>query len=528
MATKRFVGVLTLWAVLVASVAQASVALAAAAEPDAKHTFTFRLQGEPATLDWNRANTPIETYLMVNLMEGLVGMDEALKPVPALAVSWKVTDQGKTYTFKLRPGVKWSDGVPLKAQDFVYSWKRLLAPLTAASYAYLLFDVQGAEDYNRGKLQDFSKVGIHALDDQTIQVKLAHPVAYWIYIPTFWVTYPLREDIVTKYGPRWDTPGRMVTVGPFTLYSHDLESRIVLRKNPNYYGSSGNIEQAVAQIVKDDSTAVTLYEAGKLDFMTDIPSMDLQRLAGNADLKTFPYLKTSYLGFVVNKYPLNNVKLRRAIAMAIDKNQFAGLLHGGQTPASGFIPPQLDTATHHAGLGFNVENAREQLRSSGVDTSHPIQVEVVLANWDKPLMVGQFIQAQLKKNLGITVDIQPFDHKTFRAQLNLATYPSFLNSWSADYPDPDNFASVFLGDSGNNHTLWKNSKYDQLVVEARSAQNPRIREKNYSEAQRILLEQDAVIVPLFYEPNMALIRSRVKGLELNALNYLLLKKVNLD
>ncbi len=248
-----------LFSILLGSFVMLAHPVLAASESDLKHTFTFRINGEPATLDWNRAHTPIETYLMVNLMEGLVGLDENLKAVPALAQSWKVSKDGKTYTFKLRPDIQWSDGVPVKAKDFVFSWKRLLQPLTAASYAYLLFDVEGAEEFNRGKLQDFSKVGIKAIDDLTFEVKLKHPVAYWHYIPSFWVTFPLREDIVAKYGSRWDTPGRMVTVGPFTLESHDIESKIVPKANPKYYGPHGDVELAVGLIVKDDSSAVNLF-----------------------------------------------------------------------------------------------------------------------------------------------------------------------------------------------------------------------------------------------------------------------------
>jgi oligopeptide transport system substrate-binding protein len=500
----------------------------AAPSNDPKTTFTFRLSGEPATMDWNRANTPIETYLMVNLMEGLVGMDDSLKPVPALAQSWKISDDGKTYTFKLRPDLQWSDGVVVKAKDFVYSWKRLLQPITAAPYAYLLFDIEGAEEFNRGTLQDFSKVGVTAIDDLTLQVRLKHPIAYWIYIPTFWVTYPLREDIVAKYGSRWDTPGRMVTVGPFTLESHDLESKIVLRANPKYYGPHGNIERAVGLIVKDDSTAVTLFESGRLDFMTDIPSLDLQRLAGKPELKTFPYIKTGYLAFVVSKFPASNVRLRRAIAMAIDKSRIGVLLHGGQTAATSFVPPKLLGYSKSLGLEYNPTAAKKELEKAGLDATRPVEVDMILANWEKNLSLSQFIQAQLKKALGITVNLQPFDHKTFRAQLELKVYASYLNSWSGDYPDPDNFVSVFLGGAGNNRTTWKNPKYDEWVVSARSEQNPKLREKKYIEAQKILLEQDAVVIPLFYEPNIALIRSRVKGLELNPLNYLLLKKVTLQ
>ncbi len=501
---------------------------AAASGAAGAETFSFRLLGEPETLDWNKAHTPVETYILMNLMEGLVAYDSNLKVEPSLAASWSQSKDGLTYTFKLRPGVKWSDGVGLKARDFAFSWKRLLAPTTAASYAYLLFDIEGAEDFNRGKIKDFAQVGVKALDDLTLQVKLAHPVAYWIHIPTFWVTFPLREDVVEKNGTAsWATPGRIVTLGPYTLAAHDVDSKIVLAANPSYYGTKGNIKQVVGLIVRDDSTALSLYEAGKLDFLTDIATLDLKRLEGKPELKRFPYLKTGYLGFVVDKFPMNSRKVRRAIAMAIDRSKLPEILHGGQQPASSFVPPGMMGYSKNIGLGFDPVKARAELDSSGVDLSKTLNVEILMPNWDKPLMLGQFIQNELKKNLGIKTTLQPFDHKTYRAQIDLHAYPMYEGSWSADYPDPDNFLSLFLGASGNNRTQWKSAAYDELVVRGRQLRDGKAREKIYLESQKLLLEEEVVIFPLYYEPNLALVRSRVKGLELNPLNYLMLKKVNL-
>ena len=489
--------------------------------------FTFRLLGEPETLDWNKAHTPIETYILMNLMEGLVSFDSKLNVVPAIAVRWTTSPDGRTYTFYLRPDAKWSDGVYLKAKDFVYSWKRLLSPLTAASYAYLLFDIEGAEFYNKGKIQDFDAVGVKALDDYTLQVKLSRPVAHWIYIPTFWVTFPLREDIVATHGNTWDSPGKMVTAGPYKLIGHDHDSKIILKPNPYYFGLRGNVEQITALIITDDSTALSLYESGKLDFLTDLSTLDLKKLAGNHELKKYPYLKTGYLGFAVNKFPLSNPAFRRAIAMAIDKSKLGEIMHGGQQAATSFVPPGMMSYSKSLGLPFNPALARAELRKSGIEGTSSIQLEMILPNWAKPMILAQYIQNELKKNLGLEVSLQPYDHKTFRAQVDMHQYPLFEGSWSADYPDPDNFLSLFLGSSGNNRTTWKNEKYDDLVLNGRSVQNKKIREKIYYDVQKILLEENAVIVPLYYEPNMALVRSKVQGLELNPLNYLLLKKVSI-
>jgi oligopeptide transport system substrate-binding protein len=358
-----------------------------AVTPSAK-VFTFRLSGEPETLDWNLAHTMIETYVLMNLMEGLVSFDSSNQIVPALAESWTISKDGKTYTFKLRKDAKWSDGVPLKAQDFVYGWKRLLSPSTAASYAYLLFDIEGAEDFNKGKVLDFSKVGIKALDERTFQAVLARPVAHWIDIPTFWVTFPMREDVVQQHGSAWARPGRMVTAGPFMLTSYDANSRIVMKANPYYSRERGNVDEVVGLIISDDSTAMKLYEAGRLDFLTDISTLDLSRLAGRPDLKTFPYLKIGYMGFALSKYPASNVHLRRALSMAIDKSKVGALLHGGQQPATSFVPPPLMAYSKSIGLPYDPVRAKREFKASGLDPAAPLSLDLLIPNWDKQLILA--------------------------------------------------------------------------------------------------------------------------------------------
>lgn len=490
-------------------------------------TFTFRLLDEPATLDWNKAHTPVETYILMNLMEGLVTYNSKMEIVPALAKNWKISPDGKTYTFSLRDDVKWSDGVKLNAQDFLFSWKRLLTPTTAASYAYFLFDIEGAEDFYKGKTKDFGQVGIKVIDELTLQVKVREPLAHWIHIPSFWVTFPLREDRLKKYGNEWDKPGSMVSLGPYTLVSHDIDSKIVLKANPYYYGKRGNIDQVVGMIVRDASTALTLYETKKLDFVNDIPTIDLIRVQKRSDVKVFPYLKTGYLGFVTTSFPLSNVHVRKAIGLAIDRSKISEILQGQQQMAWSYTPPNILGHSKEIGFPYDPEKAKKEFLAAGLDLSKKIKLEVALANWEKSMTLAQFIQAELKKNLGIELILQPFDHKTFRTQLNLKTFPLFLSSWSADYPDPDNFMTMFMSHSGNNRTNWKNSNYDSAVLEGRRTLNKKTRELLYFKIQKLLQEEHAVMIPLYYEPNITLVNPKFTGVELNALNYLLLKNVNI-
>lgn len=489
-------------------------------------TVTFRIRDEPETLDWNRAHTVVEADILMNLMEGLVTFDSSMNVSYALASGCDVTDGGKVYTFHIKPGIQWSDDRPLKAQDFVYSWRRLLSPITAAPYAYLLFDVQGAEAFNKGTLTSFEQVGIKAIDDLTFQVTLIQPVAHWLYIPAFWATFPVRQDIVEAYGSGWEAPGRMVTVGPYTLLSHDLNSKIVLRANPKYYGAHGNVSLITALILKDDAAALAQYEEGKLDFLTDVATVDLKSFARRPDFKVFPQLKTGYLGFVTEKYPLSNVKFRRAIAMAIDKSKIGQVMGGNQQPATSFVPPPLMASGPRVGLPFDPVKARAELAASGLTISKTMTLNYLLPNWDKSVALGEWLKAELKRNLNIDVVLKSMDNKTYRAQLGMKNYPLFDYTWTADYPDSDNFLSVFLSDSGNSQTAWKNSKFDEAVRLARRTQNRAERESLYLATQKILLEEEAVLVPLYYEPSIALVRPRIRNVEIDPMGYLFLRKVS--
>lgn len=516
----------------VASILMASMAMLglvscgrATAAPEAG-TFTFRLQGEPETLDWNRAHTTAETYLLLNLMEGLLELDSNLKVRPRLAERYTVSPDGKVYTFHLRKGVRWQDGVPLRAADFVFSWKRLLSPLTAASYAYLLFDVAGAKDFYDGKSKDFSKVGIRAVNDATLEVRLRRPVAYWQYIPTFWVTFPLRQDVVEKHGASWPMPGKMVTLGPYSLISREMDSKLVLEANPRYWSKRGNVRRLVAQIVRDDQTALTLFETGHLDFLAELPLLELRRLSNKPELRVFPYLKTSYLGFNTSKYPMSTSRFRRAVAMAIDKKKLVEGLQGRFTPATSFLPLGMDGHDAGDGLPFDLLRARSELRMSGVDSaSGPVTLDLLAYNLDKNKLMAEMIQAQLKRNLGIQVNIELYDTKAFPAQVDLGVYPMFQGMWGADYPDPDNFLGIFTSNSGNNRTGWKNARYDQWIDRARTLRSVSDRRKLYDQAEKLLIEQDAVIVPLFYEPLVALVSRRSRNVTVNPMNYLFVRDV---
>ena len=492
------------------------------ADPHVPRKFSFRLSGEPETLDWNLAHTSVETHLMMNMMDGLVTLDNQLNVRPMLATAWKISKDQKTYTFTLRKNVKWSDGVELKASHFVDGWKRLLTRETGASYSYMLFDIIGAQEFFEGKVSDFSRVAIKASGPYELTVTLKKPVPYWITIPSFWVTFPMRADLIAKYGKSWTKPGNLVTLGPLVLESYEIDHKLEFRTNPYYWDLKTNVERWIGIIIKDENTAVSLYQSGQLDFVNDLPILTLKNAQGNPDLKEFAYLKTVYLGFAINRPEVAAPELRRAIAMAIDKKNFGTILYGHQKAASSFVPPPLFSSGLNLGLPYSIEKAKAELKKL---KSPPGKIDLLIPNFDKNLMVAQYIQGELKKHLGLEVNIQTFDYKTYRKQMESQQQSMFMSSWGADYPDPDNFLSVFLGQSGNNRTTFKDDPYDSWIIQARSLSSQKKREQLYNLAQRRMLQDYAPIIPLYYEPNLVFVRPSVHGLEMDPMNNLDLRQI---
>lgn len=499
-----------------------------------RSTLYLRLSGDPDTLDWNRAHTNIETHVLNNLMEGLVEIDSNQRVSPGIAKRWTVSADRRLYTFYLDKNRKWSDGVGVRAQDFVYSWKRLLSKITGSNYSYLLFDIEGAEKFYRGELADFSKVGIQALDDHTFQVTLKETIHHWLYTPTFWATFPLREDIVTKYGNTWSTPGRMVTVGPYALVSRDKGLQIVLKANPFYGLSPKSPQEIIFRILEDNATALEKYKAGELDFLSGVSVQDLARIpALKKDFKAFPYLKTVYLGFILSQYPVHDPHIRKAVVQAIDSAKLSLALFGQNFEALGFIPTPVSgfrVKRPPQGIRFDPTAAKAELKLGGwgTETGKKLKLDLFYLNTDDQIQLANLIKKELERNLGIEIQLHPFDHSAFRARLQLATFPMFLNVWGADFPTGDNFLSVFLSFSGNNWTTWKSAPYDNFILEARKAKELEKVKTLYEQAQQVLLDQQNVIFPLYYEPHLTLIKPYLKGLELTPLNYLFVKGAHLE
>ena len=476
----------------------------------APRELRINLETEPPSLDWSLATDGISIIAIQQLMRGLTRLSRDLRPEPDLAERWSVSADGRTYTFALRPGVVWSDGEPLRAQQFVDSWLRLLAPETAAEYAYFLFPLKNARAFNAGTITDPGAVGVRARDDATLEVELEAPLVYFPALVNFMVTFPQRRELIERYGERWTEPPNLVTLGPFTLEEWRHEYRLVLRANPRYWAGRPALDRITAYMVEEDSTALVLFEQGLLD-LVKLPPLEIRRYRERPEYLRQPLLRGYYYGFDLRTPPFDDARVRRAFAHAIDRAEFPPLLQGGEQPWPSWIPPGMPHANPQLGLAFDPARARALLREAGVDPATLAPVRIVFNSDQTHKLVAEKVQAMWREHLGVRVELENREWKVFLKELATNPPPVFRLGWGADFPDPDNFMNLFTSYSENNHTGFANPHYDALVLRAASEVDPATRQSLYDEAQRILCEQDVPIVPLFVTASNFAVARRVHG-----------------
>ena len=495
--------------------------------PTDASVFRMSIKTEPPTLDWTLATDSVSIIILTNIMEGLTQYDAELNPQPAIAKKWEYSEDGKTITFFIRDDVVWSDGKPVTAKDFEYSWKRLLAPETAAQYAYFLFDIENASQYNSGEITDPDQVGVQALSPHILQVRLKKPVAYFPSITTFMVTYPAREDIILKYGDAWTEPENIVTNGPYTLEQWEHEYKLVLKANPQHFEGKPAVDAIRIFVVQEPTTALTLYETNELDYI-ELPPVAIPNYKTSSEYRNMPQLRGYYYGFNVQKAPFNDRRVRQAFAHAIDRARIPEFLKGGELPSSSWIPQGMFAYNENIGSKFDPQKARALLAQAGyADGKGFPKVTAAFNTGDVNRLIGEFIQAQWKEHLNVHVDFESQEWKVFLSRLDLDPPQVFRLGWGADFPDPDNFMNLFIGSSGNNRLKWAHPRYDELVALGSTLKNPQDRKAVYDEAQVLLTEQEAPMIPLFVSAQNLLVKPYVQGLENNAMELLYLKRIKL-
>lgn len=495
-------------------------------------TLRINLTTEPPTLDWIKSTDTTSAQVQENIMEGLVQFDyedPELKLLPALATEWSPSEKGRVWTFTLRQGVKWTDGQDFTGQQIVDGWERLLNPKTAAEYAYFLYGVKNARKYNEGKLTDFSQVGVKATADGKFVVELEEPMAYFPNLLTHHSTFPIRKDVIEKAGDRWTEPENIQTLGPFRLKIWEHDKALVLERNESYYGEKPALKNVVGYMITEMSTAQNLFDSGKMDVLTQLPATELRALKKRPEYKEKGVLTIYYYGFNVKKKPLDNPKVRKAISHAIDRSEITQLLAAGFIPLTSWVPPGMFGYEAERGINFDVAKAQKLLDEAGYkDRSQFPKLVLAFNTNENHQRIAENVQAQLKRNLGIDVEIKNEEWKVYLNTLKSDPPHIYRLGWQADYPDPDNFMTLMTSYSENNHTHWVNKEFDQVVEKAAVQLSREDRKKLYSKAQAILTEVDVPVVPIYAGVNHLLIANRVKNFPVNSLGRFPLKKVQLQ
>jgi len=508
------------------------------AAPATPQVLRVSLVGEPATIDPNRASWSTERSVIMQVFEGLLGFNQDLslraigaQEIPAVA-NKGISDDGKTYTFKLKSNVTWSDGKKVTAQDYEYSIKRIFDPDLAAEYTSFYFDIVGGEAYYTAADKDAAAkkqlrdaIGVKAIDETTLEIKLSAPRPTFLQLMALWPVYPVREDIITKFGDKWIEPPNYIGNGPFLLTEWAHEDHITLKKNPDYWGTKAKLDEIQMKMITDVNAQFAAYQNNEIDMSlvpagTEKATMEDpvlgKEILRHAELTTFGFQ------FNVSKPPFDNKKLRQALNAAVDRESFINNVRAGiGKPAYSWIPPGMPgyDASLGADYHFNVDKAKQLLKDAGyADGSNVPELKLQYADTATNPTIAQFIQNQMKENLGINVSLEPMERKAFSQMVNEEQHTWAWFGWGADYPDPDNWLPELFGtDAGNNHTTYSNPAFDEISKKAKNELDNTKRLKLWADAQKIIVD-DAPVLFMQYRERFRLVKPTVKGLKTTSMD----------
>jgi ABC-type oligopeptide transport system substrate-binding subunit len=448
---------------------------------------------DPGTVTWN-----YDCQITHQLFSGLAVLNEEWDVIPAVARSWQVLDEGKRYIFHLRSDVAWTDGSPVTAQNFEWAWKRNLDPVFHSETAPFLYDVVGARDFNLGLNRDPDSVGVRALDGYTLEVRLAEPVAYFPFIITMQITYPLPRRVIERFGETWWQAGHIVSNGPYRLVKFDARHGGVIERNPAYHDIfPGNSEQVEWTVIPDRKEQIKAY----LEDRIDLVKLEMEKVPGNIPekelSKTGENLGLTFLIFPLKLPPFNDVRVRKAFALSLDR-QKSFEKSGIPVARGGFIPPGMPGHSPDIGLPFDVPLAHRLLAEAGYPEGRgfPAVKGITTSYWD--MRLGKEM-CQWRDSLGVQVffeEMAPLE--VVNCVKAHGTYPLVITGWFADYPDPDNFLRQSGGISFLHDLGWQDPAYDRLVEQASRTPDRAKRLAMYRQADRLLVSEQVLLLPLFY------------------------------
>ncbi len=482
---------------------------------------------EPETLDPHKSSTVYEATIQRDLFEGLVAEAADGSLIPGVAKAWEVDEGGTVYTFQLRPEATWSNGDPLTAHDFVYAMQRLLNPATAAKYASILYPIQNAEAINQGELEDLDALGVMAVDDTTLRITLKAPTPYFLQQLTHNTAYPVHRPSVEAHGNAWTRPGNLVSNGAYILKAWQPQTQITLEKNPRFHDAENAAIDTVNYYPTEDlSTALRRFRAGELDINNEVPVAQIDWLRSNLPeaFKVAPYLGLYYYAFNTERPPFDDARVRRAIAMAIDREIIVEkITKAGEIPAYSLVPPGVADyqPTYVDFRAWDPERRRREaarlLAEAGFGVDEPLGFTLSYNTSENHKQVAIAIAAMLKP-LGVQVELFNTEVRVHYNNLQAGDFQVARAGWIADYNDAQNF--LFLLESNNpalNYANYQNPDYDALMAEAAVTADTALRTDLMARAEALALE-DMPYIPIYYYVSKSLVQPHVKGWEDNVKN----------
>lgn len=527
---KSLVLMLILALVVTAFAGCGSKAPTEAEKPAEPKVLKFNLNADPKTIDPQLNSAADGGHIVNNTFEGLMREIDG-KLENAMAEKYEISEDGLTYKFTIRDA-KWSDGKPVTAHDFEYAWKRALDPATASEYSFQMYYIKGAQAYNEGT-GSIEDVAVKALDDKTLEVVLEGPTPYFLELTTFYTFMPTRKDVVEKDPEGWaKNPEITVCNGPFKVTEYKIGDKLILSKNENYWQADKvKLDRIEVSMIVESTTGLTAYEAGELDVIDEVPNQEIPRLQANdPTFKILPQIGTYYYIFNVTKKPTDDVRVRKALSLAIDRTAIVEkVTKAGQIPATGFTPPGLLDAdgkefrTVAGDYGIDpkaakVEEAKALLAEAGYPDGKGFPELTVLYNTsENHKAIGEAIQEMWKQNLGISVKLQNQEWAVFQDSRHNGNFEIARAGWLGDYADPMTMLDLWLSYSGNNDAQWRNKEYDKLIEDSKKLAGKERFDLLY-QAEALMMEE-MIVMPIYYYTDPIAVKEHVKGWEKTLLGH---------
>ena len=485
-----------------------------------KQEIVRHIKDEPASLDPIKAVGLPEAQVARDLFEGLVNQDAHGKVIPGVATRWQTSDN-QTYIFTLRKDARWSNGDPVTAKDFVYSWQRLVDPKSLSPFAWFaqLAGIQNAEEIIAGKLP-IDKLGVVAVDDHTLKVQLNKPVPYFVSLTANFSLFPVPKAVVEQYGNDWTKVGNLVGNGAFKLQQRVVNEKLVLVPNNHYWDHKHTVLTKVTFVpINQESNATKRYQAGDIDITESFPKNMYQKLLKDIpdQVYTPDQLGTYYYAFNTQRAPTSDVRVRKALSYAIDRKIIAEKVLGtGEKPAYHFTPdvtagfkPETSLLQQQSQEELN-EQAKALMQAAGYGPNHPLKLTLLYNTSESHQKIAIAVASMWKQTLGVDVKLQNQEWKTYIDSRNTGNFDVVRASWVGDYNEASTFLSLLTSSHSGNIAKFNSPQYDRLLADASRETNPTALTADYNKAEQ-MIAAEAPIAPIYQYTNGRLIKPWVKG-----------------